>query len=97
MRKLGIAYFTASVDPLETNKEFAKSLDVDYPILSNPDKSVAKAYGVLRPDGGFANRWTFYIDKEGVVKSIDKEGKTKDQGAAIVKKLEELGVPKKKG
>jgi len=52
---------------------------------------------VVHGDRKVPERWTFYIDKEGVVKSIDKEGKTKDQGAAIVKKLEELGVPKKKG
>ena len=90
MRKLGIAYFTASVDPLETNKEFAKSLDVDYPILSNPDKSVAKAYGVLRPDGGFANRWTFYIDKEGVIRGIDKMVNAAQAAEGVVAKVKEL-------
>ena len=90
LRKLGIAYFTASVDPLETNKEFAKSLDVDYPILSNPDKSVAKAYGVLRPDGGFANRWTFYIDKEGVIRGIDKMVNAAQAAEGVVAKVKEL-------
>ena len=90
LRKLGIAYFTASVDPLETNKEFAKSLDADYPILSNPDKSVAKAYGVLRPDGGFANRWTFYIDKEGVIRGIDKMVNAAQAAEGVVAKVKEL-------
>ena len=47
LHDLKVAYFTASVDTPEENKKFAKSLDLDYPILSDPDKSVAKAYGVL--------------------------------------------------
>ena len=47
LHELDVAYFTASVDTPEENKKFAESLDLDYPILSDPDKSVAKAYGVL--------------------------------------------------
>src|SRR5436189_6327025 len=50
VRKFDVAYFTISVDPVEGekgNKAFAKSLDLDYPILSDPTKETAKAYGVL--------------------------------------------------
>src|SRR6187431_3229849 len=60
LKPLNVAYFTASVDTPELNRKFAESLKLDYPILSDPDKSVAQAYGVLS-DRGFANRWTFYI------------------------------------
>ena len=42
-----VAYFTASCDDAETNARFAKSLELDYPILSDPGKDVAKAYGVV--------------------------------------------------
>ena len=41
-------------------------------------------------------RWTFYIDKDGVVKFIDKKVTTDSHGEDIAKKLEELGVAKKK-
>ena len=80
LKELKIAYFTASVDTAEENTKFAKSLDLDYPILSDPDKKVAKAYGVMNPERGVAKRWTFYIDKEGVIKSIDKEIKVEKAG-----------------
>jgi peroxiredoxin Q/BCP len=92
LKALGVAYFTASVDTPELNKKFAESLDADYPILSDPDKSVAKAYGVLRPDGGVTNRWTFYIDKNGVIKEIDKDvqQRTKTAGADVAAKVKEL-------
>ena len=73
------------------NKKFAESLDLDYPILSDPDKSVARAYGVLSARG-FANRWTFYIDKDGIIKEIDKAVKPDGAGAVVAAKVKELGL-----
>ena len=92
LHDLKVAYFTASVDTPEENERFAKSLDLDYPILSDPDKSVAKEYGVLNPERGMANRWTFYIDKEGVIKEIDKKVNAPQAGPDIAAKLKELGL-----
>jgi peroxiredoxin Q/BCP len=92
LRELKVAYFTASVDTPEENKKFAESLDLDYPILSDPDKSVAKEYGVINPARGFANRWTFYIDKNGIIKDIDKQVKPDQAGADVAAKLKELGL-----
>src|SRR6185503_10509726 len=43
IRKFDAAYFTASVDPADTNKKFAESLQADYPILSDPTFETAKA------------------------------------------------------
>jgi thioredoxin-dependent peroxiredoxin len=92
LRDLKVAYFTASVDSPAENEKFAKSLELDYPILSDPDKTVAKEYGVLNPQRGMANRWTFYIDKEGVLKEIDKSVNAPQAGPDIVDKLKALGL-----
>ncbi len=89
LHELKVAYFTASVNPAEQNKKFAESLDLDYPILSDPDKTVATAYGVLS-ERGFANRWTFYIDKEGIIRAIDKLVKAPQAGPDIAAKVKEL-------
>jgi peroxiredoxin Q/BCP len=96
IREYDVAYFTASNDPVEKNKKFAESLGVDYPILSDPDSSVAKAYGVLNAERGAAMRWTFYIGPDGKILAIDKMVKTENHGADVAKKLGELGVAKKK-
>jgi peroxiredoxin Q/BCP len=96
IRKFDVAYFTASCDDVEKNTDFAKSLMLDYPILSDPEKGVAKAYGVVHEGREVPERWTFYIDKEGVVKAIDKKVATDTHGEDIAKKLEELDVAKKK-
>ena len=92
MKKLNVAYFTASVDTADYNKKFAESLDLDYPILSDADKSVAKAYGVLNEARGVPNRWTFYIDKNGVIKEIDKKVNTTNAGPDVAAKVKELGL-----
>ncbi len=94
LHKLDVAYFTASVDTPEENKKFAESLELDYPILSDPDKSVAKAYGVLSTRG-FASRWTFYIDKDGIIKEIDKSVKVDKAGEDVAAKVKELGLSSK--
>lgn len=90
LHALKVAYFTASVDTPEKNKDFAASLDLDYPILSDPDKGVAKAYGVVHPGREFPERWTFYIDKDGTIKEIDKTVKVDQAGADVAAKLKEL-------
>ena len=92
MKDLKVAYFTASVDTVDENTKFANSLNADYPILSDPDKSVAKAYGVMNEQRGFANRWTFYIDKEGVIKEIDKKVDTKQAAEGVMSKVKSLGL-----
>jgi peroxiredoxin Q/BCP len=94
IRNYDVAYFAASVDDAPTNKKFAESLEVDFPILSDPEKSVAKAYGVLG-DAGFARRWTFYIGPDGKIQYVDKEIKPQTAAADMSARLQELKVPKK--
>ena len=91
-----MAYFAASTDTPKKNKEFAESLGADYPILADPDKKAAEAYGVLMPVVGVAKRWTFYIGKDGKILAIDKEVKVDTAGTDVAAKLAELGVARKK-
>jgi len=80
IKKYDVTYFMASVDALEAKADNAKSGNIafaqehkaDFPILSDPAKETATAYGVLSTRG-FANRWTFYIDKNGLITYIDKD------------------------
>lgn len=89
---MNVVHFGASCDPIELNQEFAKKLDLDYPLLSDTDKKVAKAYGILSPRG-FSQRVTFIIDPAGKIAHIfgDKDRvKLQEHGQQIASKLKEL-------
>jgi peroxiredoxin Q/BCP len=97
IRAYDVAYFMASTDAVDGekgNKAFAESEKADFPILSDPNKEAANAYGVVHPERGFARRWTFYIDKDGKIAAIDKEVKPPTSAEDMVAKLEELKVAK---
>ena len=82
----------ASVDSIEDNTGFAKKNEATFPILADPTKETAEAYGVLGGHG-YANRWTYYIDPEGVILRIDKTVNPMTAGKDLVANLEDLGVP----
>jgi thioredoxin-dependent peroxiredoxin len=89
LRRFDVRYFAASVDAPETNAKFAASLGIDYPILSDPTKAVARAYGVLAPSG-MASRWTVYIGRDGRILDIDKKVHAASHGADVAKRLQEF-------
>ncbi len=82
------------MDDAETNRKFAESLGLDYPILSDPEKKAAEAYGVLGPSG-FARRWTFYIGPDGKIAHIDKKVSTATAGADVAARLTALNTAKR--
>ena len=84
----------ASVDPLDKNKAFAEQEHANFPMLSDEDKKVADAYGVLGPRGT-ANRWWFFIGPDGKILHIETASHTADAGTFLAAKLEELKVKKK--
>ena len=89
MRRLNVRYFAASVDSAAVNAKFAESLGIAYPILSDPTKAVARAYGVLGRSG-YASRWTFYIGADGRILDIDTKVNAASHGRDIVAKLTQL-------
>ena len=98
VKQYDVTYFMASVDALEGdkgNKAFAESQKADFPLLSDPTKKTAEAYGVLN-QRGVASRWTFYIDKEGKIAYIDKAVKPASSAQDMAAKLGELKVAKRK-
>ena len=86
-----------SVDTLADNTAFAKKESADFPLLADPTKKTANAYGVLRDYGGelgqLANRWTFYIGPDGKILYIEKKVNPANSGTDAVAKLKELKVP----
>jgi len=53
------------MDDLDTQKRFAQSLNLPFPLLADPKGEAAEAYGVRK--GPYADRVTFVIDPSGTV------------------------------
>ena len=95
IRAFDVAHFAASVDTPDNLARFAAKLGVDFPLLSDPTREVAKAYGVVQNETSYAMRWTFYIGVDGKVLFIDKAVSPGNAGQVIAQKLAELGVPRR--
>lgn len=91
IRRYDVSYFMASTDPVEKNEAFAADTEADFPLLSDPEGEVARAYGVYTM--GFARRHTFYIDTSGVITHIDREVRPSRSAEDMLDNLERLGVP----
>jgi thioredoxin-dependent peroxiredoxin len=93
IRDYDVTYFMASVDPLKDNVGFAAETRADFPLLSDPDKTVAEAYGVLHPLG-YAMRHTFYIGADGRILKIDTEVHPETSAEDMAATLGTLGIAK---
>ncbi len=78
-----VQVLTVSVDSPYSHKIWADQQGYQFPLLADfwPHGSVAEAYGVFNEDKGFANRGTFVIDREGVVRfaEMNMPGQARDQ------------------
>ena len=89
------AVFMVSLDEPDRNHEFAESLGAAHVVLSDPSGAAARAYGVADGERRYARRWTFYIDREGVIREIDRDVDVDSAGQDIARKLGELGFPRR--
>jgi peroxiredoxin Q/BCP len=51
--------------------------------------------GVTSLGGLFARRWTFYIDRDGIIRLIDKKVSVESAGQDISRRLAELRFPRR--
>jgi mycoredoxin-dependent peroxiredoxin len=76
--------FGVSVDSIPANREFAKQIGVTFPILSDfAKRSVVKDYGIFSEEGGYGNRATFVIDKDGIIQHIKEGNEAVDPTSAM--------------
>ena len=94
LRRFDVRYFMASTDPLEDNIGFAALNKADFPLLSDPTKAAAAAYGVLM-ERGFAARHTFYIGQDRVILAVDRNVRPATSAEDMAAKLAQLGVSRR--
>ena len=71
----GAKVFGISTDNSPSQKAFAASLGLSFPLLSDfLDRKVSQEYGIYIPKFAVANRVTFVIDKDGKIDFIESGG-----------------------
>ena len=81
--------FGISLDDVATQKDFHKTEKLNFSLLSDPDGSVARKYGVLMPQG-YAGRVSFVIDTKGKLRAIVNEVNVRSHGTDLVDMVREL-------
>lgn len=89
----GAAILGVSTQNEATHQRFAAKYNLNFPLLADVDKSVAKAYGTIGGGGlmsqmtsiaGFADRVTFIIDEKGIIKHIIDSPNTKNHAEEVL-------------
>jgi len=65
-QQAGIVRFGVNPDSLDSHRRFADKYTLDFPLLADADKRIARSYGVLKENGGVA-RATYLINKQGQI------------------------------
>ncbi len=80
---MGTQVLGVSVDSVFANRAFAQQIGVTYPLLSDFQRNVSAEYRVLNSAKGFASRTTFLIDKQGIIRHIEKDTEAIDPNGTM--------------
>jgi len=69
LQRRHVAVVGVSCDTVDEQCAFAEKYSLPFPLVADASKTVATAYGVLRPSGR-ANRVTFFIGADGKIQEI---------------------------
>jgi peroxiredoxin len=59
--------FGVNPAPVESHATYAAKLKLPFPLLSDPELEIGRAYGTLKPNGTGIARSVCLIDRDGVV------------------------------
>lgn len=92
VRKLGAEIIGVSLDSIQSHDRFTKKYELPFPLISDKEKLIAKAYGVLKDAGLSTNRVTFIIDKNGKVAKVFPKVDVSKHTEEVVAALKELAT-----
>lgn len=97
LREHGAQVVGVSVDGGESHKRFAARYQIPFPLLSDEDKTIQRAYGALMAFGLLSKRVTFVIDRQGIIQAAlhhqMSAKKHADEVRDILRKLRHSTLP----
>ena len=90
LRDLGAEIVGVSLDSVESHSKFTDKYNLSFPLVSDKDKQIATAYGVLKDTGTSTSRVTFIIDKKGKIAKIFPKVDVAKHTEEVIAALKEL-------
>ncbi|WP_211229098.1 peroxiredoxin [Geothrix fermentans] len=86
----GAVVLGVSADTTQSHKAFAEKFHLPFSILADPDRRIIETYGVKMPLLGMAKRITVLIDRQGIVRKVITDVRTKDHDQQVLALLKTL-------
>lgn len=90
LNTIGADAYGISLDSVQEQAQFVEKHKLTFPLLSDPDGSVAAKYGVLEPGAQYTKRVTFLIDEQGVLRKVLDKVDVQTHGADVAALIDEL-------
>lgn len=94
IRDQGAEVYGISGDTVEDQAEFHKKHQLKFHLIADPEAKVIELYGSKVPLFKMSKRWTFIIDDQLKIRSIDKDVDPASDASKIGKRLQELKIDK---
>lgn len=93
LQAMGVEVYSVSTDTHFTHKAWHDTSEtirkIDYPMLADPTGQLTRAFGVYIEEEGLAQRGTFVVNPEGVVKIIEvHDGGIGRNASELVRKIQ---------
>jgi peroxiredoxin Q/BCP len=96
LRAAGARVVGVSADSPESHKKFTARYDLNFPLLSDADNKVGRAYGVYKKKSLYGRefmgieRTTFIVDRAGVIRKVFPKVKVAGHTEQVVAALKEI-------
>ncbi|HLH85830.1 MAG TPA: peroxiredoxin [Thermoplasmataceae archaeon] len=90
--KRGIKVLGISVDSANSHKKFAQKYNLNFTLVADNSKEIAKRYGVLGENT--ASRVTYLVGPDGKIAYVYPKVSPKEHAVEVLQKLRDLGLAK---
>ena len=67
-KKAGVQPFGVNPAGIESHRSYVEKMEFNFPLLSDPEREMARAYNALKDDGKGIQRTVYVIGKDGTVR-----------------------------
>ena len=83
-KRAGMQPFGVNPASIESHRRYVEKMRFNFPLLSDPDRSIAGAYGALKEDGTGIARTVYVVGTDGTVRFGQRGAPAVDEIVAAV-------------